>query len=1114
MIPKLNRGRSFKGLLAYLTSDKREPWQQQPETADRVGFVQTLNFFGDAPAGDGQEAARQMALTWKYREDIKRAAGIKPGGTKAEGPPVWHTSLAWAKGETPDQAEKTRAVASYLKHQGLGLEKGYQTIIVEHTDTDHPHVHIVVNLVHPEHGRQIDPFRDWQKGQAWARAYEKSRGQVFCHDREAKHAEIDRKRAATKTRADFARAAADARAAQLTNPARAPRRSSHTPYHVWRTEKEARSQEAQSAASQLKRALDTKYQAMQSRHDAAHQIRQDEIRQARHDRQVGRAAIYAKYATALDSVWKPATARQDAVMDTAAWAEMARHLSDRRSTFDGREHTLFGRWRNANAVASPDAGLFGKLRLTLDRHGRHQLFEHDQRTEQARLKPANDATPTAQRRSKAPEAKKAQSDRIKAMRAAELATHDSKQAAAAAALQARHQFQQQAERAEKDAFRAAAKAAWEQHRETYPEQDPPPTGPRPTDDPAQVIEALTSQHSTFTRSDLDRYVGQHAQGADATAAKARVFGCAQLVMLGKDQQGRERFTARDLHGIERRMMRDATAMAQQDTHAVSQRHQDRALHALGITLSDDQATAFRHIVGKDDCAAVIGFAGGGKTTLLDAARRAWEGQGYRVQGCALSGVAADGLRSGAGIDSATIHSRLHAWDKGKDALTAKDVLVMDEAGMVGSRLMGRVMDHATRAGAKVVLVGDPEQLQAIEAGSAFKAITDKIGAAEINSIRRQREEWQQQATRDLATGGTAKALRRYEEAGMIHRHADQDGAKDSMIAEWDQARADNPAQTQIMLAYTRDDVRDLNERARKVRQDRGELGEDHVLQTDRGERAFAAQDRIYFLKNDKTLDVRNGTLATVEKIAGNQMSARLDDGRKISFSMADYDQVDHGYAATIHKSQGVTVDRAHVLASRYMDRHAAYVALSRHRDRVDLHWSKEAFSSRAVLSRSMGRKRIKDTSLDYEIGQDDAKPRGDASRPSPNGGGDHAADMNIEPPDAMPERKADRFGRNRDRQPRPPRPPRGDKAKDSAEKSTALNGHRRPVDAFCAFTASAAGKPLKGAQEPNLGKGEDNGADRPGLSEGWSRAGNGPEETRARRAARDKTNDNDRDLGR
>ena len=126
-------------------------------------------------------------------------------------------------------------------------------------------------------------------------------------------------------------------------------------------------------------------------------------------------------------------------------------------------------------------------------------------------------------------------------------------------------------------------------------------------------------------------------------------------------------------------------------------------------------------------AIVVGYAGTGKSAMLGVAREAWEAAGYEVRGVALSGIAAENLESGSGIASRTIASMEHGWGQGRDLLTARDVLVIDEAGMVGTRQLERVLSHAAEAGAKVVLVGDPKQLQSIEAGAAFRSIHERHG---------------------------------------------------------------------------------------------------------------------------------------------------------------------------------------------------------------------------------------------------------------------------------------------------------------------------------------------------------------------------------------------------
>ena len=512
-------------------------------------------------------------------------------------------------------------------------------------------------------------------------------------------------------------------------------------------------------------------------------------------------------------------------------------------------------------------------------------------------------------------------------------------------------------------------------------------------DPSIALDALTQQHSTFTRRDMARFVDRHTDGAEQFASVlAKVKAAPELVRLGDDERGRERFTTRAMLETERRMEAAAGALAGHDGHRMSQAVGWRAVKAAergGLVLEEEQREAFRHVTSGPDLSLVVGYAGSGKSTMLGVARAAWEAEGYSVRGLALSGIAAEGLEKGAGIASRTIASLEYAWREGRDQLTSRDVLVVDEAGMIGSRQMERVLSTARTAGAKVVLIGDPEQLQAIEAGAAFRALAERHGAAEITTIRRQHEAWQRDATRELATGRTEAALERYAAAGMVQTADTREAARAGLVATWDAARRQSPHVSQVILAYTRADVRDLNEKARAELRATGELrSADQVVQTEQGARAFAAGDRIMFQRNERGLGgdgrgrggvaVKNGTLGTVLEVAsdGERLTVRLDGqekgkaGQAVTFYTRDYAHIDHGYAATVHKAQGVTVDRAHVLATPHMDRHAAYVGLTRHRDGVALHYAREDFSSPAALARVLGRERAKDTSLDYSQDRD------------------------------------------------------------------------------------------------------------------------------------------------
>ncbi len=494
-------------------------------------------------------------------------------------------------------------------------------------------------------------------------------------------------------------------------------------------------------------------------------------------------------------------------------------------------------------------------------------------------------------------------------------------------------------------------------------------GERIIANPNIALDAITKQQATFTRRDLAMFIHRHSDGKDQfDRAMNAVQASPELVALGQDGRGQDRFTSRDMIAVEDRLHRASALMAERRAHRVSELEQRRALaraEQRGLGLSGEQKAAFEHVTATRDLGVVVGYAGTGKSALLGVAREAWEGTGYRVQGLALSGIAAENLEGGSGIASRTIASLEHQWAKDRELLDARDVLVIDEAGMIGSRQMERLLSAAEKAGAKVVLVGDPEQLQAIEAGAAFRSIAERHSHVEITQVRRQHEDWQRDATRQLATGRTGEALAAYEVRGMVHAAETRDQAREDLVERWDRDRVAEPGKSRIILTHTNDEVRDLNLTARGRLRQAGALGEDVMVKAERGERSFAAGDRLMFLKNDRGLGVKNGMLGEIEQVSPTQMTVRLDAGRSVAFDLKDYAQVDHGYAATIHKSQGVTVDRTHVLATPGMDRHGAYVALSRHRDSVQVHYGRDEFEDLGKLTRVLSRERAKDMASDF-----------------------------------------------------------------------------------------------------------------------------------------------------
>ncbi|MEV5056424.1 Ti-type conjugative transfer relaxase TraA, partial [Agrobacterium radiobacter] len=512
--------------------------------------------------------------------------------------------------------------------------------------------------------------------------------------------------------------------------------------------------------------------------------------------------------------------------------------------------------------------------------------------------------------------------------------------------------------------------------------------------PEQVLTLISHEKSVFDRHDiaktLHRYINDDAQTFQN--AFAAVLASPALVELQPERIDAEtgevsnaRYSTRDMIDLELGMARSAERLHQAHSHGVDPRHVERAMerqdNALrrssggmlaasdpSAGLSDEQRHAIAHITGPERIAAVVGFAGAGKSTMLAAASEAWEAQGYQVHGAALAGKAAEALEESSGIQSRTLASWSYSWDHGGDLIGRGDVFVIDEAGMVGSRQLARFIGEAEERGAKIVLVGDHEQLQAIGAGAPFRAIAEQIGHVELSNIRRQRHDWQRQASVAFATHKTAEGLAAYRDHGDIHFAESRDKAMAQIVRDYLADNEEHPQGTRVAMAHRRADVRALNAAIRSELQNRqrlershglgddvdrgdGEAGRELTFQTNNGKRAFGPGDRIIFLENNRDLGVKNGMLGTVEHVEPGKIIARLDGrgGDSVSIPTDSYQAIDHGYATTIHKNQGATVDRAFVLASRTMDRHLTYVAMTRHRDGVQLYADIKEFTNAGRL---------------------------------------------------------------------------------------------------------------------------------------------------------------------
>jgi len=464
-------------------------------------------------------------------------------------------------------------------------------------------------------------------------------------------------------------------------------------------------------------------------------------------------------------------------------------------------------------------------------------------------------------------------------------------------------------------------------------------------DPSVIIERVSSMKTMFTRKDLYRELSKVTDDPALFAEiKAKLDVHPSLVNVelpGIDPTtSSQMFITVEAKETEESMLSLGRAMIKERDFGLSEATVATALSSLPFELSSEQTKAVKNATGHERFNLVSGVAGAGKSTMLSVVREAYESSGYRVSGMALAGKAADELSKSSGIDSRTIASWLYRHKHGEIQLTKKDVVVLDEAGMVHDGTMERVLDAVNKAGAKAILVGDAEQLQPIQAGVPFLALCAEHGATEISQVRRQSVDWQREATQALSTKQGKKAAAAYREAGCEHT-----GPQANLVPKVVDRYLDKGSDSAIILAHRKVDVAMLNEAVRDERKVRGELS-DSISFGDSLE--LAVGDRVVFTRNDRQVGVMNGQFGEVVSIEQGRVSVQIDDGLNVQFTASEYNDLQHGYASTIHKSQGMTVDRAMMWGSASIDRHLAYVAMSRHRTQLDIYQPDEATRIRSL----------------------------------------------------------------------------------------------------------------------------------------------------------------------
>lgn len=477
----------------------------------------------------------------------------------------------------------------------------------------------------------------------------------------------------------------------------------------------------------------------------------------------------------------------------------------------------------------------------------------------------------------------------------------------------------------------------------------------------ELFRKMTAMEAVFQEKDLFRMVGvacsQSGRGLDDV--KKEVEGLLkdpEIVKLrGKD--GEIYYTTKEMLALEQEIQALARAGKEDSRHVVPAEAVKAGIARYefekGFTLSDEQRVAIDHLTLREGRIQILeGHAGAGKSTALVPVRYALEASGYEVIGASLQGKKAAGLEKDTGVKSQTIASLLRELQGQEQSdgtvspptrlLTDRTVVVVDEAAMNDTWLQASLIRETEKSGAKLLLVGDEGQVPPVAAGNPFRTLKKELGFATLEENRRQVWNWQREASRSIRAGEVKEGLKKYLDADMLEIAPDRDKAIEAAVTGWlENFDPKNPAKT-LLTAYKRADVAELNLRARRELADwifSGPRVETTVRDREgksEGKREFQEGERLYFKKNDRKLGVMDGETGTLQKIdvtndgAECSFSVRMDNGKEIRFDPRDYAAIDYGYAVTIHKSQGESVDFSSNLVTG-MGLNALYVQLTRHR---------------------------------------------------------------------------------------------------------------------------------------------------------------------------------------
>jgi conjugative relaxase-like TrwC/TraI family protein len=480
-------------------------------------------------------------------------------------------------------------------------------------------------------------------------------------------------------------------------------------------------------------------------------------------------------------------------------------------------------------------------------------------------------------------------------------------------------------------------------------------------DVESLLNRLTEKSSVFREHELYReaallalQTGNSSNQAQLLAQKS--FRDERLISLDFDAKNNELFSTKYILAAENEMTKLAKELRSSSFgFCVLEKTVIQECNAQPFPISEEQKESAFESCLSNLLSIIQGSAGAGKTTLMKVVVDIHQRLGSKVIGAANTKAAALNLEEQTKIQGYTIARLLGLLDSSKPPVGKDDVLIVDEAGQLGTFQLLALMQHAKRLEFKLLLVGEDKQLDAIQHGGVLKYLSSPkiIGTTRIETIKRQNEVWDRQAVADFRDGYAEKALSQYARRNQIIFGTSHEETLLQMVAAWKNYISSNPDKPYLIIAHRWEVVKQLNAAARIHLKEMGLVGKEDILVNGVvSEKAMSFQvsigERVRLTKNDYQKNFTNGHIGTVLMVKENSpddivLRIRLDSGRTIKIRTTEYCDEKRraylapAYAQTVYSSQGLTISgQTFVHYSSSMDRANSYVACSRHKEKATI----------------------------------------------------------------------------------------------------------------------------------------------------------------------------------